>query len=249
MEALHIETALLPTALLSTQSDGFDGLFFQDGSGWMEEIWKHWMSVGIRFDGIYSGFLGSAGQVGFVSSLMRESDGLRLVDPVLGDNGELYQTISRTHADAMISLVRRADVITPNFTEAKILAGLEDLPGKAGQGEVKDLVSVLRSYGPDKGVITSVPLIAGGYGNVAWDGKETRLFAFEDAGVSYPGAGDLFASTLFSLILRGEGFFASAQHATGIASETVHRTKAAGRERRMGINLTEALLAIRRRCL
>ena len=249
MEALHVETCLLPTALLSTQSDGFDGLYFQDGSEWMRKIWEHWQRLGITFDGIYSGFLGSEAQVAFVADVMSRNDGLRFVDPVLGDNGELYQTISREHAEAMTRLVKKAQVITPNFTEAMLLTGLEDGLRPVGQREIKDLVDVLRSYGPARGVITSVPLIAGGYGNVAWDGKEIRILQFEDAGAAYPGAGDLFASVFFSLILSGDSFFGSARHATDIASVTVRRTKAQGRERRMGINLAEALMEIRRRCL
>ena len=249
MEALHVETALLPTALLSTQSDGFDGLYFQDGSEWMKGIWEHWQRLGISFDGVYSGFLGSESQVESVAEVLKGNDGLKLVDPVLGDNGELYQTISRAHAEAMTRLVRKADIITPNFTEAMIITGLEDGLRRVGQREVKDFVSVLRSYGPGRGVITSVPLIAGGMGNVAWDGKEVRILQFEEAGASYPGAGDLFASVLFSLVLRGDSFFGSARHATDIASLTVRRTKAEGRERRMGINLGYALEEIRRRCL
>ena len=249
MEALSVETALLPTALLSTQTDGFDDIYIVEGSDWIDNIWKRFESMGVTFDGMYSGYLGSAGQVEKVRDIFSSQDGLKFVDPVLGDNGELYSTISRDHASEMIRLVKKADVITPNFTEAMILTGLEDGIRKAGQKDIHDLVTVLRSYGPERGVITSVPLVAGGYGNIAWQNDEIRIFSFEDAGASYPGSGDLFASVLFSLVLRGDSFFGSAKHATDIASYTVMKSRSIGRERRMGIYLTAALEEIRRRML
>ena len=115
MEALSVETAVLPTALLSTQTDGFDDIYIRDLSGDMTAIDGRFSSLGLRFDGIYSGFLASVEQIDIVSSIIDKYATLTLVDPVMGDDGKLYQTITEDHAAAMIRLARKADIITPNM--------------------------------------------------------------------------------------------------------------------------------------
>ena len=249
MEALSVETAVLPTALLSTQIDGFDDIYIRDLSGDMTAIDGRFSSLGLRFDGIYSGFLASVEQIDIVSSIIDKYATLTLVDPVMGDDGKLYQTITEDHAAAMIRLARKADIITPNFTEASIIADIGPLPKKLDQRDIKDLVIVLRSLGPQKGAITSIPLSSGGLGNAAWDGDEIRLFQYEDIGVSYPGSGDLFASIVFALTVKGDSFFGSVLHATSIASIAIASAKAKGRDRRLGIELSPAIAEIRRRAL
>ena len=249
MEALGVETAVIPTAILSTQTDGFDDIYIEDRGGAMVQIERHLESLGIVFDGIYTGFLASEAEVDAVISIVGKQQGLKLVDPVMGDGGELYQTVTRSHAEHMAALVRKADMITPNLTEAMILTGLEDGIRRLGQGDIKDLVDVLRALGPKRGVITSIPLVAGGLGNAAWDGREIRLFQYEDLGTSFPGSGDLFASILFALVLRGESFFGSVSHATSIATYAISESKRQGRERRLGIELYPVMREIRRRML
>ena len=249
MEALGVETAVIPTAILSTQTDGFSDIYMEDRGEEMIRIYDHLERLGVVFDGVYTGFLSSEGEVDAVSSILSRQKGLRFVDPVMGDGGELYQTVTRSHAQSMMRLVRRAAIITPNLTEAMILTGLEDGIRRLGQGEIKDLVDVLRSLGPERGVITSVPLVAGDLGNAAWNGSEIRLFQYEDLGVSYPGSGDLFASVLFALCIRGESFFGSVSHATAVATSAISASLRHGRERRLGIELGPVMAEIRRRML
>ncbi len=249
LEALQVETAVLPTAILSTQTDGFDDIFIEDEHTAMKSILSKFSSLGVHFDGIYSGFLSSAEEIETVCDAMSRFGGLSFVDPVMGDNGEFYQTVDRSLADEMIHLVKASDIITPNFTEAMILTGLDDGFKPQGQRAIKDQVTVLRSLGPKRGVITGIPLQAGGLGNVAWDGDEIRLFQYDDLGVSYPGSGDLFASILFALVIKGNSFFGSVGHATSIATLAVGESKKAGRERRLGIMLSPVMGEIRRRML
>ena len=226
LEALSVEAAALPAALLSTQTDGFDDIYIRDLADDMVRISDRFSSLGIAFDGIYSGFLASERQIGIVSSLIDRYDTLTLVDPVMGDNGELYQTVTEGHARAMARLARKADIITPNFTEASIIADIEFI--------LSDI---------------SIPLEAGGLGNAAWDGEEIRLFQYDDIGVSYPGSGDLFASILFALSVKGNSFFGSVLHATSIASIAIASAKVKGRERRLGIELAPVMAELRRRAL
>ena len=249
MEVLGVETAVIPTAILSTQTDGFDDIYIEDREREMAEIASRLECLHVSFDGVYTGFLSSESEVDAVIRIIERQEGLKLVDPVMGDGGELYQTVTRSHAERMARLVRKADIITPNLTEAMILTGLEDGIRKLGQGDIKGLIDVLRSLGPKRGVITSIPLMAGGLGNVAWDGDEKRIFQYEDLGVSYPGSGDLFASVLFALVLRGESFFGSVSHATAIATYAIAESMRHGRERRLGIELYPVMKEIRRRML
>ena len=249
LEALSVETAVLPTAILSTQTDGFDDLYIEDKHAAMKEIMKHFKSLHLSFDGVYSGFLGSADEIETVIDAISSFPGLAFVDPVMGDDGELYPSLSEDLPSHMLRLVKKADIITPNLTEAMMLTGLDDGIRKLGQRDIKDLIDVLRSFGPRQGVITSIPLVAGGLGNAAWDGNEIRLFSYDDLGSSFPGAGDLFASVLYALTIRGDSFFGSALHAQEIASYAVQSSLRNGRERRLGIELYPALREISRRML
>ena len=178
LEALGVETAVLPTALLSTQTDGFDDIYIQNEDEAMGEILNRFFSLHLSFDGIYSGFLASASVIERVLSLISASSALALVDPVMGDDGKLYQTVDEELCSAMFRLVRKADIITPNFTEAMILTQMDDGFRPQGQKAIRDQIAVLRSLGPAKGVITGIPLQAGGLGNAAWDGNEIRLFQY-----------------------------------------------------------------------
>ncbi len=249
LEALSVETAVLPTAILSTQTDGFDDIYIEDEHGAMLEILKRFRSLGLSFDGVYSGFLGSAEEIDTVKSVFDDFPGLAFVDPVMGDNGKLYQTIGDDFCASMIHLVKKADIITPNFTEAMILTGLDDGFRPQGQKAIKDQITVLRSLGPKRGVITGIPLQAGGLGNAAWDGDEIRLFQYEDEHVSYPGSGDLFASLLFGLVVKGGSFFGSVGHATSISTIAVAASKKEQREKRRGVMLSPVMAEIRRRML
>ena len=249
MEALGVETAVLPVSILSTQTDGFDDVEAIDNTDGMERILSAYSRMGISFDGIYTGYLGDSRRIDIAIKAIESSSGPVLVDPVMGDDGSLYHSLPDDIPEHMLRLVRKADIITPNLTEAMMLTGLDDGMRKLGQRDIKDLIDVLRSYGPQRGVITSIPLVAGGMGNAAWNGKEIRLFSYDDLGVSFPGAGDLFASVLFALTLRGDSFFGSALHAEEISSYAVASSLEHGRERRLGIELYPALREIARRML
>lgn len=249
LEALSVETAVLPTALLSTQTDGFDDIYVKDNLESMKAILCRFEKLGISFDGIYTGYIDSADEIELVRSFVKDVDAPLLVDPVMGDGGELYQTVGKDVVASMIKLVRKGDIITPNWTEAEIITELGYGKGKVSQRMILDEIKVLRSLGPAKGVITGIPLEAGGLGNAAWDGDEVRLFQYEDEGVSYPGSGDLFASLLFGLVMKGDSFFSAALNATNTATYAVHMTKKNGRERRLGIMLKPVMDEIRRRML
>ncbi len=244
LEALKVETAVLPTALLSTQTDGFTSFFIKDNTEVMEKILDEYEKLSLRFDGVYSGFLYNQSQIEIVKKASSLSP-LLFVDPVMGDNGLLYSTMDKSYVNAMRSLVEMADIITPNYTEAVLLTSSE-FKSELTMGDVNDLVGDLRKLGPKKGVITSVPLSLGQLVNVSYSDSETRLFSFENEGISFPGAGDLFASVLFSLTVREMAFFESALIATSISSKAVSQSRKENRERRRGISLESVIDEIKR---
>ena len=124
LSAAGIEAAALPTAILSTHTGGISGYTYRDLTNDMRPIMKHWKSLDLKFDAIYTGFLGSFEQQEIVKEffdMFRRDDNLILVDPVMGDNGELYTIFTREFAAGMRSLCEKADIIVPNLTEAALL--------------------------------------------------------------------------------------------------------------------------------
>lgn len=126
LSTMGMQVCPLPTAVLSSQTAGMSNFTFFDLTEQMDEMLAHWQSVSMSFDAVYSGFLGSAKQAELVTRCMQEQlkpEGIFLVDPVLGDDGELYPTQTEEIVEAMRKLVCLADIVTPNFTEASLLLG------------------------------------------------------------------------------------------------------------------------------
>ena len=121
LSAAGYETSVLPTAVLSTHTGGFTGFTYRDLTEDISPIAAHWQSLGLHFDALYSGFLGSYAQIGLISGLIdtfKKSDTLVMVDPVMADDGKYYSVYSPDMAAGMKKLCAKADIITPNLTEA-----------------------------------------------------------------------------------------------------------------------------------
>lgn len=212
LSAMGIQVVPIPTALLSTHTGGFTDMYFNDLTSSMTPIAKHFETLGITFDAIYTGFLGSADQIdvvsGFIKRFSRE-DTVVLVDPVMGDDGELYSTYTDEMRDRMYELCELADVITPNLTEACFLAGAK----YAETGEYSELqahyyASKLADrlwFSDKKIIITGVAHsgdMFGTYANVG-DDSDGYMYSVKRVMRSYPGTGDLFASVLLGCMLCG----------------------------------------------
>ena len=248
MEALGVECGAIPTALLSTQTDGFPSLESLDLTDDIPRFYSKVKSWGYSFDAVYSGYLASSRQAETVRSIMESEGCLSFVDPVLGDGGELYSTFTDENVEEMKGLVRHADVITPNITEALILTGLPARDGWSNR-DIEGLLDALLTFGEKKIVVTSVPLENGMLGNVAYENGNMRIFSYEDLGASYPGCGDLFASLTLGLMMRGGNFFSSVHTAGLIASDAVRWALRHDRERRLGISLIPVMDEIKRRVI
>ena len=127
LSAMGLQCCPVPTAFLSTHTGGFEGFTFLDMTEEMPKVANHWNTLGLDFQAIYSGFLGSERQIHIVEDFIRtfrRKDTVVVVDPVMGDHGEVYKTYTPAMCAGMAQLAAQADVITPNLTEAALLLGI-----------------------------------------------------------------------------------------------------------------------------
>lgn len=245
LAACGIHTAALPTALLSTHTGEFTGYSCLDLTEEMGRILRHWDTLSLRFDGLYSGFLGSYEQIALVGDVMtcyHTEGGLTLVDPVMADHGQLYATYTREMAGGMGELCRLADVIVPNMTEACILMERPYQPDMT-DGQVRDLLEGLAArYGCGQVVITGVRRGGelGAAGFCAADGSVTYAGAPLLNHVFY-GTGDVLASGLMGAMLLGQSIAQAIRTAVDFTHQAMEATLENGLPLRYGVAFEQAL--------
>ena len=247
LSALGAQVGPVPTALLSTQTDGFDGLFFRDLDREMDEITDHFSRLGLSFDAIYSGFLGNVEQIERVIALTEKFPSrLVMIDPVMGDDGALYQTFTPELAVGMKRLSGHADLITPNYTEACFLTDTpyrptDDMDESALDALLADLMGKLLALGPRCVVITGI-VTGNKVRTIATDGESRFVCDRPRLAARYPGTGDIFAATLLGKLLSGKDFRASVEEACAFVSHTIAYTLSAPETpRREGVLLEGCL--------
>ena len=221
LATMGIQTCPIPTAILSTHSGGFSGYTFNDLTDLMPAYVNHWKELNLHFNCIYSGFLGSAKQINIVMDIIdtfKTNDNLTVVDPVLGDDGSLYSSIDKDMVPEMRRLISRADIITPNITEAQLLLDTYDSPTLENG---KKWLKALSNMGPRLTMITSFPENQITMSTLAYDKDKDEYWKVPSKLLpySYPGTGDLFTSVLIGNILNGE----SVPIATATASAFVYK--------------------------
>ena len=128
LSACVVECSVIPSAVLSTHPAGFTGFTVRDLTEDMPAIKDHWLKEGIRFDAIYTGYLGSTRQIGYVADIFAATAAegcVKVVDPAMADNGKLYPAFDEVYVEGMKELCAKADYVLPNITEACFLAGVE----------------------------------------------------------------------------------------------------------------------------
>ncbi len=238
LEVLGVEVCPLPTALLSTQTDGFERYHFEENTAALKGILNHWENLGLVFDSIYSGFLGSHEQVDlvlhFIESQRSKGNVLVVIDPVLGDAGKPYAPVDGKLIRKMRTFVHEADLITPNTTEAALLL---DRPMQENftQEEILLWAKALSSNIGGSVIITSVPV--GDEHAVAYCHEgECSLVYYKNLAAAYPGCGDFFASMMTGFLVNKVPFQTAVEKSVAFSSLAIDRTLAAGYERRHGIS-------------
>lgn len=225
LSAMGIETTLLPTSLLSTHT-GLAGFTFEDLTDHMLAAARHWQSLSLSFDAIYVGYLGSQAQLNFVLSLADQYPSARLiVDPVMGDDGHLYQRITPDFIQTYHTLCCRADLILPNLTEA---CALLDHTYDASC-DAASLLKALHAQGAKNVVITGLAGENHSVGAMGLSEKGQRYAYFKPqiAG-HYHGTGDLFASVCSGALLHGFSLEAALKLATDFTTLCIQNTAADG---------------------
>lgn len=246
ISAAGVECTCMPTAVLSTHSGEFVGFTKCDLSKELLPMARHWLREGIRFDGIYSGYLATPAQEALleeVIELLAGPDTLLIVDPVMADNGKYYAGFDHEMRDAFRRLCARADVITPNLTEAALLAGIPYRPGDSGRSCAETLLHALAELGAGTVALTGVHLQENEVGNAALDTRTGTLhFAMRPIrpGMFY-GTGDLFASALAALLVRGAAMPQALDIATALVDESIARSVIRGGDRRLGVDFEGTL--------
>ena len=246
ISAAGIEVTILPTAVLSTHTGGFTGFTYRDLTEDIQPIADHWKSLGIEFDAIYTGFLGSFEQLDLVGRFFdtfKTKGNLILVDPVMADNGEMYKIFSPEFALGMRDLCKKADIIVPNLTEASFLLGEAYNPGPYSKEYIEDMLKKLSALGPKKVVLTGVFFDEEELGAATYDADTQEVaYSFEKRIPGYfHGTGDVFGSALLSVILNGFSLNEAADIAVRFTTSAIRKTAASGADIRFGVNFEQTI--------
>ena len=242
LSAMKVQCCAVPTAIF-TNHTGFEHFSWRDCTDRLDDYIRDWRATDLSFNAIATGFLGSARQVEFVrrfTDAFRTSSNIVVVDPVMGDYGRLYPTYDRSLAESMRSLVDVADVLTPNLTEACVLAGREYDPGIADEG-LADIASTLADGRANRVVISGLQR-GGSLVNYVYErGRRPSLVSTPKLGPDRSGTGDVFASVIVGDLVRGSEFTNAVRHATDFVARTVARTIQMGLPTTDGLAIEENL--------
>ena len=253
LSVMGYQTVPVPTALLSTHTGGFTNLHFHDMTPHMEKITDHLASLGVTFRALYSGFLGSAEQIHTVSHILKafgatpdESGNLPLilVDPVMGDDGELYSTYTPRLMRGMRTLCHLAHLLTPNLTEACFLtdtpyqstATMSEEDAMAFANTLMDRLE--QAFATPQAVITGIHLPDGTLANLGKNKDGSRFTVRRPTQAhSYPGTGDIFASVLLGKLLQTNNFEASCAYAADFIATLIRESAKISTPARDGVAL------------
>ena len=204
LSAAGVQVIPVPTALLSTHTGGFTNMHFRDLDDSIEAVGKHFCELGLDLDAIYTGFLGSEKQVKTVEDFIdrtADENTLIFIDPVMGDDGKLYSACFLELVAEMRRLCARADIITPNLTEACLMTDtpypdLSAMSASEAENAIDAIAEKIKSFTDAECIITGIHF-DGGVGTYCLGAMHAERARRND----YPGTGDLFASVLLAYIL------------------------------------------------
>lgn len=249
LSAMGIQCCPLLTASLSTHTGGFEGFTFLDMTDEMPKVAAHWKQLGLSFQALYSGFLGSERQISIVEDFIRDfrAPGTTVVvDPVMGDHGKVYQTYTPAMCAGTAHLAAQADVITPNLTEAALLLDIpyEALP--SGEDGYREIVERLSLDGTRSVVLTGAAAAEDSTGAVCFDTADGRVHSIQTERVpqEFHGTGDVFASVLTGALVQGASLPQATRAAVDFVKLCAQRTAAQNLPMREGVDFEPLLGAL-----
>lgn len=216
----------LPTALVSNTLD-YGKFTILDTTDYMVKAIDVWKQLGFQFDCITTGFLASAQQVGIIRDFIesqRKEGLLVMTDPIMGDDGALYNGVTPETVENMRRLIGVADVIVPNVTEATFLTGLYQGEEALSREAARQVVDALRAYGPRSVVVTSgVERESGEHVVWGFDHKSGEYFTipYRFIKVHFPGTGDMFSAVLVGELLSGKELVPAVRHAMDVLEKLI----------------------------
>ena len=246
LSCLGIQACPLPTAVLSTHPGGFSDVVFHDCTPQIAPFAAHWRREAVEFDALYSGYLASEQQIKLVTQFIDDFSAnhpLVLVDPVMGDDGQLYSICTAAMKKQMLSLVQKAGIITPNYTEACFLLNEPWQPTVTRLADMEPWLRRLSDLGPAQVVVTGIPLPDDKIATLGFDRMTGQSWQFINDLIParYPGTGDVFASVLLGRLLAGFSLPAAIRDAADFVASAVRLSIASGAPRREGILLESCL--------
>ena len=260
ISVMKVQVCPVPTSVLSNHL-GFPLCHFDDYTSHMRDYIKVWGELGLTFDGLYCGFLGNEEQIDIVREFVEMfQPPLFLLDPVMGDHGRTYSSITETHVQKMKELLPLADIITPNITEACLLTGTSWKDGEWTMQELSGLCERLADICQQESVTSgeaSTGTTANGASivitgirqgdslvNFLWDDGVYTTVSTPIAGASRPGTGDIFASILAADAVRGETLLTSVQKAANFVGLCIAGSEKAGTPVQEGVVFEKYLAAL-----
>lgn len=227
LSAAGLETAILPSAVLSNHTGGFSGWTFTDLTEDMPKIRERWETEKIEFEAVYTGYLGSAKQIDYVKDIVKSrlvKGGKFIADPAMADNGKLYPGFDEAFVNEMKKLCFSADIILPNVTEAALLTDTEyketydksytdELTDKLLKSGAKTIIFTGISYKPET---TGVLVVENG---------NQQYYEHKKIAGGCHGTGDVYASAFVGALENDFSAFESAKIAADYTVECIEKTQ------------------------
>lgn len=227
LSACGMETCILPSAVLSTHTAGFSGFTFRDLTDDMPAIQEHWKKENIKFKAIYTGYLGSIKQIGYVRDILKTmgtDDCVRIVDPAMADNGQLYSIFNQDYVEAMKVLCAEADILVPNITEACFLTD-EEYKESYDEHYICTLVEKLKALGAKTVVLTGVSYESGKTGVVVYENGKMEYYKHDKIAKGSHGTGDIYASAFVGALMNDKSVYEAAKIAADYTVKCIINTQ------------------------
>lgn len=240
ISALGCQVCPIPTAILSNHSE-YKDFYFYDCTEHLEKYYENWELNSLKFDCMYSGFLGSQKQIDIIIDILNKmksnNETLAVVDPVMGDHGKVYKTYNQEMIDKMGELIKHADIITPNFTEASILLKKEYTTENLDIATLKGYLKNLADMGPKVVIMTGIHTRNNEHANICYDKvkDEYYLIPYEYVDTRFPGTGDLFSSLFVGYLFRGKSVPQAIEEASRFVTLAVKITLSECSDRKNGV--------------
>lgn len=232
ISALGTEAAILPTAVLSTHT-AFEGFTFRDLTKDINPICEHWEKEKLKFDAIYTGYLGSFEQIELVEDIFKRfptsNDGgnaLKFVDPCMADNGSLYPGFTKEFALRMAKLAGVADIIVPNLTEASFLLDIPYVDSGYDEEYIKGVLLKLAELGAKEVVLKGVSFNENELGIMTYNSQTKEFGSYFHKKISqmFHGTGDIYASVCVGALMRGYSLEKAVELSANFVLKSIEKT-------------------------